>query len=372
MDAAKQFVARGGWTVQVVEGEATAVAEARRIFAPTQFGLEPFHRGWVNTDHRLGPVVFCELGWEHAGSDAYDLDGDARIPMDVLRFVVGLQARVWGMPPEELVPVNLLAILPDTGGGTLVAYQRDVGFNADGWLGFIIGAGSVTGTYVSHMLGVNPDVRGDHDIGWQLKVLQAHRALMTGHSQMQWTFDPMRGANARLNLEKLGATVAEFTIDKYGSLFSDLYGDVSSDRFTANWDLCDRATRARVEAVAAGNYRPLEPDDIAECPEATKATVDALVAAGAPRLRYRIPGDIDRLMGDDPVAALHWRGEMRDCVSKLLTTKSGIVDPGTHEGPAAMNTRTVAGPYQIVGFATGFDRAGERISDYLLERRRGE
>ena len=63
------------------------------------------------------------------------------------------------MPPEELVPVNILAILPDTGGSVLVAYREELGFNADGWLGFAIAAGAAP-ALVSHMLGVREEQRG--------------------------------------------------------------------------------------------------------------------------------------------------------------------------------------------------------------------
>jgi predicted GNAT superfamily acetyltransferase len=202
---------------------------------PERFGLQRHRDGWRKTFAGIGDVVFAPLGWQHAQCASYDLlevDG-ARDPLDALRFLVRLQARVWGMPPEELVPVNILAILPDTGGSVIVAYREDLGFNADGWLGFVIAAGGRSGTLVSHMLGVREEQRGTRDLGWHLKLLQGYEALRAGHRSAVWTFDPMRGANARLNLEKLGATVRELTLDKYGVLRSDLYGNVPSDRFTA-------------------------------------------------------------------------------------------------------------------------------------------
>ena len=103
------------------------------------------------------------------------------MPIDALSLVVRLQDHVWGMPPEELVPVNILAILPDTGGSVLVAYREELGFNADGWLGFAIAAGGRSGTLVSHMLGVRDEQRGTRDLGWHLKLLQGYEALRAGH-----------------------------------------------------------------------------------------------------------------------------------------------------------------------------------------------
>ncbi|HEX5991394.1 MAG TPA: hypothetical protein VFY70_02420, partial [Thermomicrobiales bacterium] len=81
---------------------------------PERFGLRRHRDGWRKTFAGLGDVVFAPLGWQHAQCASYDLVDSAKNPLDALRFLVCLQARVWGMPPEELVPVNILAILPDT------------------------------------------------------------------------------------------------------------------------------------------------------------------------------------------------------------------------------------------------------------------
>ena len=236
---------------------------------PERFGLRRHRDGWRKTIPGLGDVVFAPLGWQHAQCASYDLVDGAREPLDALRFLVRLQARVWGMPPEELVPVNILAILPDTGGSVLVAYREELGFNADGWLGFAIAAGGRSGTLVSHMLGVREEQRGTRDLGWHLKLLQGYEALRAGHRSAVWTFDPMRGANARLNLEKLGATVRELTLDKYGVLRSDLYGNVPSDRFTAYWDLVSATTHGRLEDVRTERYLGPDPELVRDLPEIT-------------------------------------------------------------------------------------------------------
>ncbi len=250
----------------------------------------------------------------------------------------------------------------------MAAYRRDKGCNADGWLGFVIGLGARSGTLVSHMLGVREELRGVADLGWYLKVLQAHHALASDHTAICWTFDPMRGANARLNLEKLGATVEEFTIDKYGVLPSALYGDVPSDRFTAHWDLLSPAVHARLRRVYEGRHRPLTPTDIADVPEVTSSTLHDFVEAKPPRLRYRIPGDIDHLMRVDQGAAIHWRQEMRHILSAFLTTKKAKIDD-LADGPIATGVQTLPGHYRITGFATAMEASGERLSYYLLERK---
>ena len=211
------------------------------------------------------------------------------------------------MPPEELVPVNMLAILPDTGGSVLVAYREELGFNADGWLGFAIAAGGRSGTLVSHMLGVREEQRGTRDLGWHLKLLQGYEALRAGHRSAIWTFDPMRGANARLNLEKLGATVRELTLDKYGVLRSDLYGDVPSDRFTAHWDLVSAATHGRLEDVRTGATWDPTRRWCALSPRSLRTTPSDLAKTAPAGRSLSDSGDIDELMSEDARRANMWR-----------------------------------------------------------------
>ncbi|HEY7030323.1 MAG TPA: hypothetical protein VH482_03300 [Thermomicrobiales bacterium] len=337
---------------------------------PSRFGFDAYGEGWIRRDPRFGAMVVTPVSWQHAQVPSFDLVDGRRVPTDPLNLLCSLQAITWGMPPELLVPSNVLAIMADTGGAVLVAYDPDLGFTAQGWLGFIIGLGSATGTLVSHMLGVREDVRGAADVGWYVKLIQAYEALRTGHHAMSWTFDPMRGANARLNLEKLGAVVQTLTIDKYGVLPSTLYGDVPSDRFTATWDLLDPATARRMQDVFDGRYRPLSPADVVDLPEATMANLNDLLCDPPSRLRYRIPGDIGDLMRTDPRAAVEWRQDMRLVLPAFLTTKRAVLSGPAPGDVAAVGVEESAGGYLVNGFATGPNAAGERESYYVLERKR--
>jgi predicted GNAT superfamily acetyltransferase len=215
---------------------------------------------------------------------------------------------------------------------------------------------------------VREDVRGAADIGWYVKLIQAYEGLRTGHHSMIWTFDPMRGANARLNLEKLGAVVHSLTIDKYGVLPSTLYGDVPSDRFTAYWDLMAPGTIERIRRVHTRQYRGLTPADVESIPEVTTATLVDLPRDRPPKVRYRIPGDIDELMRIDPQAAIEWRQDMRRVLPALVTTKRAVLVNSASGDLAAVKVEESGGDYVVNGFATGPDATGERVSYYVLER----
>jgi predicted GNAT superfamily acetyltransferase len=346
----------------------TEHAAAIEAFHPTHFGFEPYGEGWINK--HVGPrsMVVMPVSWQHAQVPSFDVVNGQQVATDPLNLICSLQALTWGMPPELLVPSNVLAIMVDTGGAILAAYDPALGFTAEGWLGFIIGLGSSHGTLVSHMLGVREDVRGAADVGWYVKLIQAYEGLRTGHHSMIWTFDPMRGANARLNLEKLGAVVHTLTIDKYGVLPSTLYGDVPSDRFTAHWDLLAPRTIERIRKVYAREYRGLTPAEVESLPEMTTAKLADLSREAPSRVRYRIPGDIDDLMRVDPQAAIEWRQDMRRVLPAMVTTKRAVISGPSSGDVAAVRVDETHGDYTINGFATGPDATGERLSYYVLER----
>jgi predicted GNAT superfamily acetyltransferase len=339
---------------------------------PERFGLRRHRDGWIRMFPDLGPVIFASLAWQHAQCPSFDLMDGAREPLDALKLLVRLQARVWGMPPDDLVPVNMLAVLPDTGGSVLIAYREEMGFNADGWLGFAIAAGARSGTLVSHMLGVREEQRGTRDLGWHLKLLQGYEALRAGHRSALWTFDPMRGANARLNLEKLGATVRGLTLDKYGVLRSDLYGDVPSDRFTVFWDLLSAATHRRLDEVRTGGYVGPDPRTVRDLPVITPDNAVSLAASTPAAARYRIPADIDDLMVADSRRANAWRSEMRAALSPFMTVKSARTTGTAADSPVTIGVNVRPGAYDVVGFASEGRTAAERENWYVLHRRGGE
>lgn len=339
---------------------------------PERFGMRRHRDGWRRFFPGIGEVVFAPLGWQHAQCPSYDVVDGARIPLDALSLVVRLQERVWGMPPEDVVPVNLLAILPETGGSVIAAYREDSGFNADGWLGFTIAAGGRSGTLVSHMLGVREEQRGTRDLGWHLKVLQAYEAIRSGHRSAIWTFDPMRGANARLNIEKLGATVRELTLDKYGVLRSELYGDVPSDRFSTHWDLVSASTHGRLEDVRTGRYIGPDPEAVVALPEVTAENSATLASEMPPEVKYRIPAEIDDLMLADPLRAHEWRSEMRAALSSFLTIKSARIAGASADSPISIGIDLRPGAYDVVSFASTRCGQNERENWYVLRRRGGQ
>ncbi len=347
-----------------------AFEQALAALDPANFGFRRHLEGWMREFPKVGQVAFANLAWPHNQAHSYAEIAGVMEGTNAVGLLVPLQQQVWGFPPEEAVPVNILSILEDTGGGVIVAYEPEKGFNADGWLGFAIGMGTRSGVLYSHMLGVREDVRGIDSLGWCLKVLQGYQAVESGHHAMTWTFDPMRGANARLNLEKLGAIMINLTIDKYGVMRSSLYGDVPTDRFTAHWDLLDPVMHQRLRDVLQGHYHSPTADEIAAIPEATLESLHSLTATRPEAIRYRIPGNIDELMRTDPEGAVQWRQDMRSVLGTLMTARRAALHPERmQEGPIGVSTEIEAGEYVVDGFVTWIDGDhDERMSYYLLRK----
>src|SRR5262249_48379134 len=117
-------------------------AAAIEALHPSRFGFESYGDGWIRRDTGSGAMVIPP---HPSQLPPCALVAGRRVSTDPLSLPCSLQAITWGMPPELLVPSNVLAIMADTGGAVLAAYDPALGFTAEGWLGFIIGLGSSTG-----------------------------------------------------------------------------------------------------------------------------------------------------------------------------------------------------------------------------------
>lgn len=153
-----------------------------------------------------------------------------------LEEVMHVQQAAWGWGDKELAPIHILILMKATGGGVFGAYDEEgkmVGFAA----GFGGGEDPITGErmIVSSMNAVaTPNQRGS-GIGEALKLVQAYDGYQHGYTSMAWFYDPERGANASLNVGTLGARIEDYAVNKYGSMESELYGSVPTDRAHAIW-----------------------------------------------------------------------------------------------------------------------------------------
>ncbi len=159
-----------------------------------------------------------------------------------------IQREAWAMTdPRDYVPLHLLLTAQKNGGLVAGAFDEQGAL-----IGFIFGflgmAADGRIKHCSHMAAVLPSAQGQ-DIGYYLKVFQRQEVLKQGLELITWTYDPLQGVNARLNVAKLGAIVQTYYHNLYGTMTSGINAGVSSDRFEVAWWLKAAPVQARLEGT---------------------------------------------------------------------------------------------------------------------------
>jgi predicted GNAT superfamily acetyltransferase len=194
--------------------------------------------------------------------DIRDLAG-----MDEFRHAELLQSAVWGQG-DTPDPADLMMVIQAEGGLAGGAFLEGR------LVGYVFGFPTATpGVQHSHRLAVLAEMRG-RDIGAQLKWYQRRWCLDRGIGHVRWTFDPMRAANAALNIARLGARSRIYHVDYYGEM-RGINSGLPSDRLLANWDL----DHPEVVARAENGWVPSPPAEHCR-PVPLPANADALLASG--------------------------------------------------------------------------------------------
>lgn len=230
--------------------------------------------------------------------------------------VESLQQEVWQMSTEvEVVPIHMLKAIAENGGVLLGA------FNSQGELvGFVFGFlarqdGRLK--HHSHMLGVLPAYR-DAGVGFRLKCAQREAVLSQGLDWATWTYDPLEGRNAYLNINKLGVVCCTYIRNMYGELRDSLNVGVPSDRFQVDWWLRSR----RVERRLGGERRRLTVSDVlaagAKMVNETRPMGDlrlptrSELGSRAAKVLVEIPASFQAVKQTDMSAAREWRLHTRE------------------------------------------------------------
>jgi predicted GNAT superfamily acetyltransferase len=149
-----------------------------------------------------------------------------------------VQQACWGFAGGEGLYPPVLLTASQNGGSVLGAFDLQ-GASGDKMLGYLFG---FLGLHENHgplklcsqTMGVLPDYRG-RGIAENLKWAQRDRALKLGLKLVTWTYDPLEGPNAYLNLHKLNGLVRVYKRNVYGEHFGALNEGLPTDRFLVEW-----------------------------------------------------------------------------------------------------------------------------------------
>jgi predicted GNAT superfamily acetyltransferase len=223
-----------------------------------------------------------------------------------------LQRRVWGMEDLSVVPTA-----QKNGGLVLGAFDEQgtmVGF-VFGFLG-MTDQGQVK--HCSHMAGVLPEYQGQQ-IGYRLKLAQREHVRAQGLELATWTYDPLEGSNASVNIGKLGVICRTYLPDVYGDTGIQLHLGLPTDRFEVEWWVRSQ----RVEERLGSRHGKLTLDKAldmgAERANRTELDGRGLLrsemddrASGVEAVLVEIPADFQAIKSADMGLAREWRLQTRE------------------------------------------------------------
>ena len=202
-------------------------------------------------------------------------------------------------------------------GGVLVG-----AYDGPNLVGFVYGYLGMSGTKLylfSQRMGVLPKYQS-RGIGMKLKLAQRDQMLRQGIDLIVWTYDPLLGKNASLNIEKLGGIVRHYARDIYGAVNNPLQVGLSTDRFLVEWELMSNRVRERIRSslprpqaedwLANKRHRPVnyiswEGDELPRPIASDLESEDEV-------LLVQIPPDLDLIKKIDLNIARGWRESTRD------------------------------------------------------------
>jgi predicted GNAT superfamily acetyltransferase len=187
------------------------------------------------------------------------LESDTKIEICPIRSLADLrrcheiQRAVWGYSDLMVFPYTVLISIQHNGGVLLGAYVNGE------LVGFVVGYLGMAGAKLylfSQRMGVLPEYQS-LGLGYRLKIAQREQMLRKGIDIIVWTFDPLEGKNATLNIEKLGGIVRSYARDIYGFVQNPLQTGLTTDRFLLEWNLLSDRVRER----ARGRYQRPRAED---------------------------------------------------------------------------------------------------------------
>ena len=222
-----------------------------------------------------------------------------------------LHIEVWGTSELDVNPAHLLLIIAKEGGIVLLALD-------DGQpIGFSLGLMGLTKQnrlkIASHMTGVLPKYQSS-GVGYQLKLAQREAALARHFDLITWTFDPLQGRNAYLNLNKLGAVTHTYLRHLYGDMPDALNRGLPSDRFQVDWWIASDHVARRVAGSVSELTLPAAPlvNSTTTLPNGFLLPPPTFDLPGPSLCQVQVPPDLRALKTHSVDLALQWRFHTRE------------------------------------------------------------
>jgi chorismate synthase len=235
-----------------------------------------------------------------------------------------IQKQVWGSdtiphPKELLIPVQ------HEGGLVAGAFNPKMEL-----VGFIFGFPTRDSSILHSQLLATLDEWRGQGIGTSMKWFQRQWCLDRGYQYVRWTVDPLRAANAEVNIHHLGGISSTYYQDYYG-VMQGIDSGVPTDRLLVEWDLCSVRVASRMKQT---------PEDKG-FPEA-KAAIEvdngmpdsSMMDLSCPSILIRLPDNFLNLSKSDTKLALKWRFQTRKLLQNYFSKGYQITEFSRVEWPA--------------------------------------
>jgi predicted GNAT superfamily acetyltransferase len=257
--------------------------------------------------------------------------------------IEGLQRQVWSGSETDIAPSHILITAVHNGGLAVGAFANEPDED-DRLVGFVFGFPGLYSTpdgprpkHCSHMMGVLPAYR-DRGVGFLLKRAQWQMVRHQGLDRITWTYDPLQGRNAYLNIAKLGAVCSSYRRNEYGEMRDELNLGMPSDRFQVDWWVNSQRVYRRLSKrlrppldlahYIAGGAEIINPSELlpnglvqpagSDRYEPIPRSAEPGRAPVAPILLVEIPADIQAIKAADYNLALRWRLHTRALFEDLF------------------------------------------------------
>jgi len=227
-----------------------------------------------------------------------------------------VQRACWGFGSDEGLYPPILLTASQNGGVVLGAFDGDklVGY-LFGFLGLHENRGPLK--LCSQTMGVLADYRG-RGIAESLKWAQRDRALKLGLKLVTWTYDPLEGPNAYLNLHKLNGIARVYKRNIYGEHFSALNEGMPTDRFLVEWWVeqisnfkSQISAQSGLSQTSTRNVKGKEITRV-EGDGASQRLVEYDLKSEEETVCVQVPVDIQAIRKEDMALAVDWRRKTRE------------------------------------------------------------
>jgi predicted GNAT superfamily acetyltransferase len=223
-----------------------------------------------------------------------------------------VQRACWGFGSDEGLYPPILLTASQNGGVVLGAFEGDklVGY-LFGFLGLHENRGPLK--LCSQTMGVLAEYRG-RGIAEQLKWAQRDCALKLGLKLVTWTYDPLEGPNAYLNLHKLNGIARIYKRNVYGEHFGALNEGMPTDRFLVEWwveQVSNIKYKISAQPASTRNVKGVAVTRV-EGEGTAQRLVEYNCRSDAEAVCVEVPVDIQAMRKADMALAVDWRLKTRE------------------------------------------------------------